>query len=155
MAPPRLKEWAYAGFIIVLVSALIAHPSVGDGPETVVLVGRLPRPGRPVLPQLPHDCAFLSRPGFRTARPARPGWRQGPDGAEPRYCGVIPRRAKAAGSTLLGRQRCDCRRTGSVRLANCPFGWFGRRTEVRTSERRVLPPSHSQNIAHRVACGKP
>ena len=32
-APPRLKEWAYAGFAINLVSALIAHFSVGDGPE--------------------------------------------------------------------------------------------------------------------------
>ena len=31
--PPRLKEWAYAGFAINLVSALIAHLSVGDGPE--------------------------------------------------------------------------------------------------------------------------
>jgi hypothetical protein len=31
-APARLKEWAYAGFAIVLVSALIAHFSVGDGP---------------------------------------------------------------------------------------------------------------------------
>lgn len=30
MAPSRLKEWAYAGFTIVLVSALIAHLSVGD-----------------------------------------------------------------------------------------------------------------------------
>src|SRR5262247_533716 len=29
----RLKEWAYAGFAITLVSALIAHFSVGDGPE--------------------------------------------------------------------------------------------------------------------------
>ncbi len=29
----RLKEWAYAGFAINLVSALIAHLSVGDGPE--------------------------------------------------------------------------------------------------------------------------
>ena len=35
LAPPgaRLKEWAYAGFAITLVSALIAHFSVGDGPE--------------------------------------------------------------------------------------------------------------------------
>lgn len=33
MAPARLKEWAYAGFAITLVSALIAHLSVGDGPE--------------------------------------------------------------------------------------------------------------------------
>src|SRR5262249_21546530 len=31
--PSRLKEWAYAGFAITLVSALIAHVSVGDGPE--------------------------------------------------------------------------------------------------------------------------
>ena len=31
--PPRLKEWAYAGFAIELGSALIAHFSVGDGPE--------------------------------------------------------------------------------------------------------------------------
>jgi hypothetical protein len=29
----RLKEWAYAGFAITLVSALIAHISVGDAPE--------------------------------------------------------------------------------------------------------------------------
>jgi hypothetical protein len=32
-APSRLKEWAYAGFAITLVSALIAHLAVGDGPE--------------------------------------------------------------------------------------------------------------------------
>jgi surface polysaccharide O-acyltransferase-like enzyme len=31
--PARLKEWAYAGFAIDLVSALIAHFAVGDGPE--------------------------------------------------------------------------------------------------------------------------
>src|SRR6476619_5354341 len=31
--PTRLKEWAYAGFAIDLGSALIAHLSVGDGPE--------------------------------------------------------------------------------------------------------------------------
>jgi len=29
--PARLKEWAYCGFAINLVSALIAHFSVGDG----------------------------------------------------------------------------------------------------------------------------
>ena len=28
-----LKEWAYAGFGITLASALVAHFSVGDGPE--------------------------------------------------------------------------------------------------------------------------
>ena len=32
-APARLKEWAYAGFAITLASALIAHLSVGDGPD--------------------------------------------------------------------------------------------------------------------------
>ena len=31
--PARLKEWAYAGFAFALVSAIIAHLSVGDGPE--------------------------------------------------------------------------------------------------------------------------
>ncbi|QNI35345.1 DoxX family protein [Edaphobacter albus] len=31
MVPARLKEWAYAGFAITLVSALIAHFAVGDG----------------------------------------------------------------------------------------------------------------------------
>ena len=31
--PARVKEWAYAGFAITLVSALIAHLAVGDGPE--------------------------------------------------------------------------------------------------------------------------
>jgi hypothetical protein len=31
--PALLKEWAYAGFAITLVSALIAHFAVGDGPE--------------------------------------------------------------------------------------------------------------------------
>jgi hypothetical protein len=31
--PARLKEWAYAGFAIDLASAIIAHLSVGGGPE--------------------------------------------------------------------------------------------------------------------------
>ena len=31
--PARLKEWAYAGFAITLASALVAHFSVGDGPQ--------------------------------------------------------------------------------------------------------------------------
>ena len=31
--PAWLKEWAYAGFAITLVSAVIAHVSVGEGPE--------------------------------------------------------------------------------------------------------------------------
>jgi hypothetical protein len=32
-APRWMKEWAYAGFAITLVSALIAHFVLGDGPE--------------------------------------------------------------------------------------------------------------------------
>ncbi len=31
--PARLEEWAYAGFAINLASAIIAHLSMGDGPE--------------------------------------------------------------------------------------------------------------------------
>jgi hypothetical protein len=31
--PPRLKEWAYAGFAIDLASAVIAHLAVGDPPQ--------------------------------------------------------------------------------------------------------------------------
>ena len=31
--PPRLKEWAYAGFAITIGSALIAHFALGDGPQ--------------------------------------------------------------------------------------------------------------------------
>jgi hypothetical protein len=31
--PPRLKEWAHAGFAITLGSALIAHFAMGDGPQ--------------------------------------------------------------------------------------------------------------------------
>ena len=31
--PPRLKEWAYAGFAITLASAIIAHLAIGEGPE--------------------------------------------------------------------------------------------------------------------------
>jgi len=34
MVPARLKEWAYAGFAINLVSALITHLSLGQGPES-------------------------------------------------------------------------------------------------------------------------
>jgi hypothetical protein len=31
--PARFKEWAYAGFAITLGSAVIAHLSIGEGPE--------------------------------------------------------------------------------------------------------------------------
>jgi hypothetical protein len=30
-APARLKEWAYAGFAITQLSAIVAHVAVGDG----------------------------------------------------------------------------------------------------------------------------
>ena len=32
IVPARLKEWAYAGFFINLVSAFIAHTATGDAP---------------------------------------------------------------------------------------------------------------------------
>jgi DoxX-like family len=35
MLPARVKEWAYAGFAINLVSALIAHLSMGDRPAAL------------------------------------------------------------------------------------------------------------------------
>lgn len=35
MVPPRVKEWAYAGFAINLVSALIAHLSISDRPQAL------------------------------------------------------------------------------------------------------------------------
>jgi hypothetical protein len=31
MVPARLKEWAYAGFAITLVSAVLAHLAIGEG----------------------------------------------------------------------------------------------------------------------------
>jgi hypothetical protein len=31
MVPARVKEWAYAGFAITLVSAVIAHLAIGEG----------------------------------------------------------------------------------------------------------------------------
>jgi DoxX-like family len=36
MVPSRLKEWAYAGFAINLVSAMIAHLSISDRPAALV-----------------------------------------------------------------------------------------------------------------------
>jgi hypothetical protein len=36
MVPARLKEWAYAGFAINLISALIAHFSIHDRPAAFV-----------------------------------------------------------------------------------------------------------------------
>jgi DoxX-like family len=36
MVPSRLKEWAYAGFAINLVSAIIAHLSISDRPLAFV-----------------------------------------------------------------------------------------------------------------------
>src|ERR1700759_1552041 len=36
LVPARLKEWAYAGFAINLVSAVIAHLSIGDRPAALI-----------------------------------------------------------------------------------------------------------------------
>jgi hypothetical protein len=39
MVPARLKEWAYAGFAINLVSAVIAHISIHDVPQSFLPSG--------------------------------------------------------------------------------------------------------------------
>ena len=58
--PARLKEWAYAGFAINLVSALIAHLAVGDGPRA-----RGARvEGRQSAARF-HDCVHVSSSLFR------------------------------------------------------------------------------------------
>jgi hypothetical protein len=36
MIPARIKEWAYAGFAINLVSAIIAHLSISDRPQAFI-----------------------------------------------------------------------------------------------------------------------
>ena len=36
MVPARLKEWAYAGFAINLISAIIAHLAIADRPLALV-----------------------------------------------------------------------------------------------------------------------
>jgi hypothetical protein len=36
MVPARLKEWAYAGFAINLISAILAHLSISDRPAAFV-----------------------------------------------------------------------------------------------------------------------
>lgn len=33
--PPRVREWAYAGFAVDLVAAVISHLAVGDGPREI------------------------------------------------------------------------------------------------------------------------
>jgi hypothetical protein len=65
--PARLKEWAYAGFAITLGSALIAHFSVGDGPEAWGWAA-----GTGVLWGLSYS--FWRR---LPARPAAPDWNVG------------------------------------------------------------------------------
>jgi len=36
MVPARVKEWAYAGFAINLISAIIAHLSISDRPAALI-----------------------------------------------------------------------------------------------------------------------
>ena len=65
--PARLKEWAYAGFAIDLASAVIAHLSMGHGPQewgwavaTLVLWGLSYRLWRR-LQAMPSSTAGLER----------------------------------------------------------------------------------------------
>jgi DoxX-like family len=51
MVPARLKEWAYAGFAINLISALIAHLSIRERPTAFApssIIGRQAYGGYPV-----------------------------------------------------------------------------------------------------------
>ena len=75
--PVRLKEWAYAGFAFDLGSALIAHLSVGDGPEawgwaaaTFVLWGSRTSSGAACRPRRrAPDCAVsIAFPGWPGCR---------------------------------------------------------------------------------------
>ena len=78
--PARLKEWAYAGFAITLVSALIAHLSVGDGPEAwswAVATGVLLALSYFSWRRLPRwDFHRSSSAGSATIRPRGPGIRR-------------------------------------------------------------------------------
>ena len=67
--PSRLKEWAYAGFAITLVSALVAHFAVGDGPE-VWAWRRAPSCSGRSLTSSGAVCSPRAR-ALRTAPPAR------------------------------------------------------------------------------------
>jgi uncharacterized membrane protein YphA (DoxX/SURF4 family) len=58
--PARLKEWAYAGFAITLGSALVAHLSMGDGPEAW---------GWPVGTAVLWALSYLSWRRLQAARP--------------------------------------------------------------------------------------
>src|SRR5262245_32700397 len=79
-APARLKEWAYAGFAITLASALIAHLSVGDGPEVwgwVLATGVLWALSYFSWRRLPRwDFHRSSSAGSATIRSRRPGIRR-------------------------------------------------------------------------------
>jgi DoxX-like protein len=64
--PARLKDWAYAGFAINLASALIAHFSLGDGPEVWSWAA-----GTGVLCGLSYCfwCRAVARPRLATESP--------------------------------------------------------------------------------------
>jgi uncharacterized membrane protein YphA (DoxX/SURF4 family) len=53
---PRLKEWAYAGFVFTLISAFISHLESGDGSKALA----------PVVALVILTVSCLSRPASRT-----------------------------------------------------------------------------------------
>jgi hypothetical protein len=64
--PLRLKEWAYAGFAFTLVSAMIAHLAMGDGPSAWGWAA-----GTGVLWALSY---FFFRRRYRDAERVQPGF---------------------------------------------------------------------------------
>jgi hypothetical protein len=115
--PARLKEWAYAGFAITLGSALIAHFSVGDGPEAWGLggghqralgrsrtsLGRLQPPGqRPTAPSLKSLTPWSDTNGGRRPK-AGEGPEEGPRQAR-RYAAEAPRRRQSPDREGRGRR---------------------------------------------------
>ncbi len=107
--PARLKEWAYAGFAINLVSALIAHVAVGDGPQGVGL-GRGHRRALGTLVLLLAPPAGPAGERLTAVSNRRPGggW---PDGSSPlrRGFGVGPLGSQRAAGAPTSACQSLCR----------------------------------------------
>ena len=108
----RLKEWAYAGFAIDLVSALIAHVAVGDGPEHGALrrapacsgdsrtssgAGCSPRRHFPRMSPARHECTHRKAGGAADHLKRRGAWRHGRASVRDRRCATLSALREPAG----------------------------------------------------------